>query len=198
MRSLANGVCRREAVVQAMDRGYARLLGRSGMTHGAMPRVVAEAHDCLKGMACDRVTLAGLAKQSCHSPSWLTHAFHRLHGYGPLTFLRKVRMEAAQVLLAEFPYSVRAVAELVGYRSRAAFWKQYRAYWQTLPRPANRSKMAPRGRFGSTKNRARTSTSRVLLLGANRVRMGTVGSKTPRNCGRLGIIDASPGEEVRR
>ena len=78
-------------------------------------------------------TVAALAVEVGMSRSPFSARFARLVGEGPLSYLRRWRLQMAGDLLLREPLSVAEVATRVGYQSEAALSRAFRREWGVTP-----------------------------------------------------------------
>lgn len=78
----------------------------------------------------------------------LIEAFRRCLNMTPFEYLRKERMQRAEVLLKSTSLPLQALAAEVGYSSAANFVTAFREYHGMPPAQYRREKMAPRARRG--------------------------------------------------
>ncbi len=74
-----------------------------------------------------------VAEGCAASPSTLLRTFKRELGYGPLTYVRRRRLDESLLLLKARRYRVGEVASLVGYKNFAAFSQAFRARFGMRP-----------------------------------------------------------------
>lgn len=74
-----------------------------------------------------------VARGCAASPSTLLRTFKREIGYGPLTYVRRRRLDESLLLLKSRRYRIGEVATLVGYKNFAAFSQAFRARFGMRP-----------------------------------------------------------------
>lgn len=74
-----------------------------------------------------KITLEQLAVLSNLHPNYLCTLFNKYTGSSPMTYLNKVRMQRARVLLRETDLSIRQIAEQTGFNSASFFSKRFKA-----------------------------------------------------------------------
>ncbi|MBP1993621.1 AraC family transcriptional regulator [Paenibacillus eucommiae] len=67
------------------------------------------------------ITLKELSQFTHISPFYLSHLFKTEFGISPIQYLIQYRMEVAKHYLLHFPYTIKEIAELVGYDSDTYF-----------------------------------------------------------------------------
>jgi AraC-like DNA-binding protein len=78
-------------------------------------------------------TVAALAAEVGMSRSPFSARFARLVGDGPLSYLRRWRLQLAGDLLVREPFTVAEIAERVGYQSEPALSRAFRREWGMSP-----------------------------------------------------------------
>lgn len=66
-------------------------------------------------------------------PAYIGAVFHRLTGTSLKAYLTRLRMERAAELIAQGD-KIEAVAMVVGYRSKATFYRHFRQHFGMTPR----------------------------------------------------------------
>lgn len=74
-----------------------------------------------------KITLEQLAVLSNLHPNYLCTLFNKYTGSSPMTYLNKVRMHRARVLLRETDLSICQIAEQTGFNSASFFSKRFKA-----------------------------------------------------------------------
>jgi AraC family transcriptional regulator len=108
--------------------------------------------DCLKastrveldrrlGLAADfilsnyhrELSLQQMASAACLSTYHFMRLFRQVHGLTPLQFLYRKRIQVARRLQARSDLPMQEIAALVGFNSRATFYRQLRRWENALP-----------------------------------------------------------------
>lgn len=79
------------------------------------------------------ISLKDVAKSVGYSPAYLTNTIHRYTGYSVNHWILKRRMDEAHKLLRETNLSVEKIADLVGYRSKSHFFRQFQKLYSVSP-----------------------------------------------------------------
>lgn len=95
------------------------------MTDDITFRRLCRARDLLAAGYRERITLEEAAREACLSPFHFHRTFARVFGETPLEFLTRLRMDAAQRLLAADEMPVTEVCLEVGYASLGTFSKRF-------------------------------------------------------------------------
>ena len=75
---------------------------------------------------CRPITVMDLVAVSRLSTRGLARAFNQHVGHGPGKELRRMRIESAQLLLAQSDWSLKGIAFACGFRSVNSFWVAFR------------------------------------------------------------------------
>lgn len=73
-----------------------------------------------------RYTLDILARAAGMSRTVFHRTFSETYGASPLTLLRKIRLEKAQLLLRQTSLPIKIIASRLGYQSRSYFWQAFK------------------------------------------------------------------------
>lgn len=120
------------AFLSAVMKQLLILLVRSGagggrtLSHvrGADPRLLRAAQMVL-GRPAGPHSVSALAEEAAMSRARFSECFSAAYGCTPMTFVQKVRLEAAAALLVNSDLPVKAVAASVGYASRSNFSRAF-------------------------------------------------------------------------
>lgn len=104
------------------------------------PEVFSKEHDSLQRCILymqnnymHKVTLDQLAELSNLHPNYLCTLFKKYTGTSPMSYLSKIRMRRARVLLRETELNVRQVAEQTGFNSASFFSKRFKSVMGVSP-----------------------------------------------------------------
>jgi transcriptional regulator GlxA family with amidase domain len=73
--------------------------------------------DHIVSNVCDSVSIPGLARIARMSPRTMTRTFRAATGLSTVSFAKKVRLEAARIMLNDPDVTLQTVAERAGFRS---------------------------------------------------------------------------------
>ena len=111
----------------------ARLRDRPGVLYTAVDAVDASAA-WMRTHLRERMTLGGLARRACLSPSHYSAVFRRRYGYAPIDWLIRQRIQQACSLLQRSPDKIAVVADAVGMPDPYYFSRQFRNVMGLSPR----------------------------------------------------------------
>lgn len=97
----------------------------------------------------DPVTLGGMAKIFMTNPCALSRSFKRYMGVPPISYLNRVRIQAAKELIENSDLSLTQVCSRVGYESLTYFGRVFKEFTGVTPsqfRRQVRSRLATAGR----------------------------------------------------
>ena len=112
------------ATLQELARQDA-LLPRSGLDLEHYESVL-EVTDAVRRELGKPWTVHELARRMHYSPDHFTRVFRAVHGVSPREFIIQARIEQAKNLIAMSSYSIRRIADLLGYSDVYHFSKQFK------------------------------------------------------------------------
>lgn len=81
----------------------------------------------------EEITLEKLAQDHFVSPTYLSRIFKDAVGMSPINYLIKIRLTHARDLLKKGTYTIKEVAQLVGYQDAYHFSKSFKKQYGSAP-----------------------------------------------------------------
>jgi AraC family transcriptional regulator of arabinose operon len=109
---------------------YAELLaqfnGMKALTIDTLDPRIVEACHYVREHVRDKFSLSRWAASVHLSPSHFSHLFNKVLGISPIKYLLDYRLQRAKDLLVHTVYSIKEIAEMVGYSDQSQFSRAFR------------------------------------------------------------------------
>ncbi len=137
----------RHAFVPALNRLLLRLRAVAPDGHSVL---VERARGHIEENYARRLSLSSVASYLHVSPNYLSRLFHRETGATLTSFVHRVRLEHARLLLASGGRTISEIAYLVGYQNYRDFYRNFVKYENASPRQVQR-RLRPGVRFAGAR-----------------------------------------------
>jgi AraC-like DNA-binding protein len=95
--------------------------------------IIQQAHEFIRLRLHEPLTPTLIARQVQHTPSQLNRLFKTTTGLSPMKYVEHLRMESAQLLLANSDLSVQEISQLVGFRQLPYFSRRFHRHTGNTP-----------------------------------------------------------------